>query len=163
VRAFTFRTQRHLDCHGISLRSGLADRQRRRVQSRGPEARGECRHVGIPPAAHTYQSDLKTMRRLEEDEFFDLEDFSSRGGSPRQGAHLPALLQPRAAQHKEDQSLWQIIERLAHPNSVCFHQSCSTGVIPDSPDQRVKNNLAPFPRFIPSSAEAQRLQRRSFS
>jgi hypothetical protein len=33
---------------------------------------------GIPPAAHTYQSDVETVHRLEEDEFFDLEDFTSR-------------------------------------------------------------------------------------
>jgi hypothetical protein len=35
--------------------------------------------VRIPPAAHTYKSDLETVHRLEEDEFFDLEDFASRG------------------------------------------------------------------------------------
>jgi hypothetical protein len=34
--------------------------------------------VLIPPAAHTYQSDVETVHRLEEDEFFDLEEFSSR-------------------------------------------------------------------------------------
>lgn len=33
----------------------------------------------VPPAAHTYQSDVETVHRLKEGEFFDLEDFSSRG------------------------------------------------------------------------------------
>jgi hypothetical protein len=44
-----------------------------------PKALGDRQHVRIPPAAHTYQSDVQTVQRLEEDEFFDLEDFSSRG------------------------------------------------------------------------------------
>src|SRR5690349_24452571 len=44
-----------------------------------PKALGDSQHVRIPPAAHTYQSDVETVHRLEEDEFFDLEDFSSRG------------------------------------------------------------------------------------
>jgi transposase len=44
-----------------------------------PKALGDSQHVRIPPAAHTYQSDVETVHRLEEDEFFDLESFSSRG------------------------------------------------------------------------------------
>ena len=32
-------------------------------------------HERIPPAAHTYQSDVETVHRLIEDEFFDLESF----------------------------------------------------------------------------------------
>ncbi len=43
-----------------------------------PKALGDSQHVRIPPAAHTYQSDVETVHRLEEDEFFDLEDFASR-------------------------------------------------------------------------------------
>ncbi len=35
-------------------------------------------HERIPPAAHTYQSDVETVHRLIEDEFFDLETFRSR-------------------------------------------------------------------------------------
>jgi hypothetical protein len=44
-----------------------------------PKALGDSQHVRIPPAAQTYQSDVETVHRLEEDEFFDLEDFASRG------------------------------------------------------------------------------------
>ena len=33
----------------------------------------------IPPSAHTYQSDVETVYRREEDEFFDLETFPSPG------------------------------------------------------------------------------------
>jgi hypothetical protein len=44
-----------------------------------PKRRKESsQHVRIPPAAHTYQNDVETVHRLE-DEFFDLEDFASRG------------------------------------------------------------------------------------
>lgn len=34
-----------------------------------------CQHIRIPPAAHTYNSDVETVHRLVEDEFFDIEDF----------------------------------------------------------------------------------------
>ena len=34
-------------------------------------------HHYIPPKAHTWQSDVETVHRLEEDEFFDREDFGS--------------------------------------------------------------------------------------
>ncbi len=35
-------------------------------------------HARIPPAAHTYQSDVETVHRLIEDEFYDLQTFRSR-------------------------------------------------------------------------------------
>ena len=35
-----------------------------------PAALGDSQHVRIPPAAHTYQSDVETVHRIEEDEFF---------------------------------------------------------------------------------------------
>jgi hypothetical protein len=44
-----------------------------------PAALGDSQHLRIPPAAHTYQSDVETVHRLVEDEFFDLETFTSRG------------------------------------------------------------------------------------
>ena len=45
---------------------------------------GDSQHVRIPPAAHTFQSDVETVHRLDEDEFFDLESFSNRAtSSPR--------------------------------------------------------------------------------
>ena len=34
-----------------------------------PQALGDSQDVRIPPAAHTYQSDVETVHRLEEDEF----------------------------------------------------------------------------------------------
>ena len=35
-------------------------------------------HTTIPPGAHTYQADVETVHRLIEDEFFEVERFSSR-------------------------------------------------------------------------------------
>jgi len=36
-------------------------------------------HVRIPPSGHTYQTDVEAVHRQVEDEFVDLEDFSSGG------------------------------------------------------------------------------------
>jgi hypothetical protein len=73
-------------------------------------------HPSIPPAAHTYQSDVETVHRLEEDEFFDLEDFAK--------AHTYQLYfnLVRPNSHKENLSPWQIIERLAprSPLQLCL-------------------------------------------
>ncbi len=79
---FAARIQQHLDRYGVSLRDLV-----RQTDNGGdfnfkgdfPKALGDSQHVRIPPSAHTYQSDVETVHRLEEDEFFDLEDFSSRG------------------------------------------------------------------------------------
>lgn len=43
-----------------------------------PAALGDSQNVRIPPAAHTFQSDVETVHLLVEDEFFDLESFHSR-------------------------------------------------------------------------------------
>jgi hypothetical protein len=53
------------------------------VPSRQPQARFLREHVAlshafIPPAAHTYNSDVETVHPLCEDEFCDREDFASR-------------------------------------------------------------------------------------
>jgi hypothetical protein len=86
---FAARIQQHLQRCGVSLRDlvwqtdngsefiGSHDRQGRRTGF--PAALGDSQHVRIPPAAHTFQSDVETVHRLVEDEFFDLESFASRG------------------------------------------------------------------------------------
>lgn len=74
------RIQQHLDRCAVSLRD-LVWQTDNGGEFKGefPNALGDSQHVRIPPSAHTYQSDVETVHRLEEDEFFDLEDFSSRG------------------------------------------------------------------------------------
>jgi hypothetical protein len=80
---------------------------------------GDSKHVRIPPAAHTYQSDVETVHRLEEDEFFDIEDFASRGDFLA-NAHTYQLYfnLVRPNSRKENLSPLQIIERLAPPSPL---------------------------------------------
>jgi len=86
---FAARIQQHLSRCGISLRDlvwqtdngskfvGSHDGQGHRTGLSA--ALGDSQHVRIPPAAHTFQSDVETVHRLVDDEFFDLESFSGRG------------------------------------------------------------------------------------
>lgn len=121
---FAARIQQHLDRYGISLRD-LVWQTDNGGEFKGdfPKALGDSQHVRIPPAAHTYQSDVETVHRLEEDEFFDLEDFSSRGEFLAK-VHTYQLYfnLVRPNSHKENQSPWQIIERLAprSPLQLCL-------------------------------------------
>jgi transposase len=121
---FASRIQRHLDRYGVSLRD-LVWQTDNGGEFKGdfPAALGDSQHVRIPPAAHTYQSDVETVHRLEEDEFFDLEDFSSRGEFLAK-VHTYQLYfnLARPNSHKENLSPWQIIERLAprSPLELCL-------------------------------------------
>jgi len=87
---FAERVMSHLAACGVSLEqvgfqtdngSEYAGGQNRRGVPHGfkptVEARG-LSHAFIPPSAYTYQSDVETVHRLCEDEFFDREDFASR-------------------------------------------------------------------------------------
>lgn len=121
---FASRIQQHLDRYGISLRD-LVWQTDNGSEFKGdfPKALGDSQHVRIPPAAHTYQSDVETVHRLEEDEFFDLEQFSSRGEFLAK-VHTYQLYfnLARPNSHKENLSPWQIIERLAprSPLEICL-------------------------------------------
>src|SRR6266436_9854514 len=116
---FAARIQQHLDRYGVSLRD-LVWQTDNGGEFKGdfPAALGDSQHVRIPPAAHTYQSDVETVHRLEEDEFFHLEDFRSRGDFLAK-VHTYQLYfnLVRRNSHKENLSPWQIIERLA-PRSL---------------------------------------------
>ncbi|MGH9858998.1 MAG: helix-turn-helix domain-containing protein, partial [Candidatus Acidiferrales bacterium] len=121
---FAARLQQHLDRYGVSLRDLLWQTDNGgEFKGDFPQALGDSQHVRIPPAAHTYQSDVETIHRLEEDEFFDLEDFRSRGGFLAK-AHTYQLyfnwVGPNS--HKENQSPWQIIQRLTprSPLPICL-------------------------------------------
>jgi transposase len=121
---FASRIQRHLDRYGVSLRD-LVWQTDNGGEFKGefPKALGDSQHVRIPPAAHTYQSDVETVHRLEEDEFFDLESFSSRGEFLAK-AHTYQLYfnLVRPNSHKNNLSPWQIIERLnpRSPHELCL-------------------------------------------
>ena len=73
--------------------------------------------------SHTYQSDVETVHRLIEDEFFDLESFSSRGDFLAKATTYQLyfnLVRPNS--HKDGLSPWQIIEQLApgSPLELCL-------------------------------------------
>ena len=130
---FAARIQRHLDRYGVSLRDlvwqtdnggEFVGRHNPSGPRTGfPAALGSSQHVRIPPAAHTYQSDVETVHRLVEDEFFDLETFTSRGDFLAK-VHTYQLYfnLARPNSHKEYQTPWQIIERLAprSPLQLCL-------------------------------------------
>jgi transposase len=121
---FASRIQQLLERCGISLRD-LVWQTDNGGEFKGdfPKALGDSQHVRIPPAAHTYQSDVETVHRLEEDEFFDLEEFRSRGEFLAK-VHTYQLYfnLVRPNSHKENLSPWQIIERLAprSPLELCL-------------------------------------------
>jgi hypothetical protein len=121
---FAARIQQLLERCGVSLRD-LVWQTDNGGEFKGdfPKALGDSEHVLIPPAAHTYQSDVETVHRLEEDEFFDLEDFTGRGNFLAKTHTYQLyfnLVRPNS--HKENQSPWQIIERLAprSPLELCL-------------------------------------------
>jgi transposase-like protein len=121
---FASRIQQHLDRCGVSLRD-LVWQTDNGGEFKGdfPAALGASQHVRIPPAAHTYQSDVETVHRLEEDEFFDLESFSSRGDFLAK-VHTYQLYfnLARPNTHKQNLTPWQIIERLTprSPLDLCL-------------------------------------------
>jgi transposase len=80
-------------------------------------------HQRIPPAAHTYQSDVETVHRLIEDEFYDLETFRGRRDFLAKACTYQLyfnLVRPNS--HKGDLSPWQIIQQLAPrlPLKLCL-------------------------------------------
>ena len=130
---FAARIQQHLERCGVSLRDlvwqtdnggefvGSFDRQGRRIGF--PAALGDSQHVRIPPAAHTFQSDVETVHRLVEDEFFDLESFSSRGDFLAKSFTYQLYFNlARPNSHKQYLTPWQIIEQLEKrpPLQLCL-------------------------------------------
>jgi transposase len=80
-------------------------------------------HERIPPGAHTYQSDVETVHRLIEDEFFDLETFSSRADFLAKVSLYQLYFNlARPNSHKGDRTPWQIIQQLAPrlPLDLCL-------------------------------------------
>src|SRR3990172_8468874 len=72
-------------------------------------------HQRIPPGAHTYQSDVETVHRLIEDEFFEIESFSSRSNFLAKASLYQLYCNlARPNSHKENLSPWQILHQL-HP------------------------------------------------
>jgi transposase len=80
-------------------------------------------HERIPPAAHTYQSDVETVHRLIEDEFFDLETFQNRADFLAKASLYQLYFNlARPNSHKRGLTPWQIIQQLAPrlPLKLCL-------------------------------------------
>jgi transposase len=130
---FAARIQQHLQRCGVSLRDlvwqtdnggefvGGYDRKGQRTGF--PAALGDSQHVRIPPAAHTFQSDVETVHRLVEDEFFDLESFADRGDFLAKAFTYQLyfnLVRPNS--HKQNLSPCQILQgqTLLSPLQLCL-------------------------------------------
>ena len=122
---FAQRIQLHLQRCGISLRDltwqtdngseFLGELQPDGSRSHFPHAVTYfgSQHDRIPPGAHTYQSDVETVHRLIEDEFYDLETFRSRRDFLAKACLYQLyfnLVRPNS--HKGDLSPWQIVQQL---------------------------------------------------
>jgi hypothetical protein len=80
-------------------------------------------HQRIPPAAHTYQSDVETVHRLIEDEFYDLETFRSRADFLAKASLYQLYFNlARPNSHKRGLTPWQIIHQLPPrlPLDICL-------------------------------------------
>ncbi len=80
-------------------------------------------HERIPPAAHTFQSDVETVHRLIEDEFYDLETFHNRAEFLAKASLYQLYFNlARPNSHKAGLTPWQIIQQLAPrlPLRVCL-------------------------------------------
>jgi len=79
-------------------------------------------HERIPPGAHTYQSDVETVHRLIEDEFFGLETFSSRADFLAKASLYQLYFNPSADGLA-----------LTPTSEVSLHGRSSTNSLPASP------------------------------
>ncbi len=144
------RVSAHLAWHGVDLHRVVwqTDNGGEFKQGRAPQglpavvrALGSD-HRYIPPKAYTWQSDVETVHRLVEDEFFDRESFASREefwAKIRTYWHYFNLARPNRG--KEWQTPIQIIERGARhlDPRICCWQALDLGQL----------NGQYFPRYAP--------------
>jgi transposase len=120
---FAERIQRHLAAQGVDLphlvwqtdngTEFVGGHDRDGHLTGFPAALGESQHVRIPPAAHTYQSDVETVHRLVEDEFYDLERFANRADFLAKATVYQLYFNlARPNSHKGGLSPWEIIQQL---------------------------------------------------
>jgi len=72
-------------------------------------------HTTIPPGAHTFQSDVETVHRLIEDEFYEVEHFNSRDAFINKAAtYILWFNTLRKNSYKEYKSPWELISEKDH-------------------------------------------------
>jgi transposase len=117
------RVSAHLAWHGVDLQRVVWQTDNGSEFLQGKDQRGlpaavralGSQHRYIPPKAYTWQSDVETVHRLVEDEFFDRESFRDRAEFWAKATtywHYFNLARPNRG--KEWQSPHQIICRHAH-------------------------------------------------
>ena len=68
-------------------------------------------HTTIPPGAHTWQADVETVHRLIEDEFYEVESFSSRDDFLKKATIYSLWFNVvRKNSYKENQTPWEIAQ-----------------------------------------------------
>jgi transposase len=132
---FAQRIQTHLQRWGVTLRDltwqtdngaeFIGERQPDGSRSHFPAAVTYfgSQHERIPPGAHTYQSDVETVHRLIEDEFYDLETFRDRAEFLAKASLYQLYFNlARPNSHKRGLTPWQIIQQLAPrlPLNLCL-------------------------------------------
>jgi len=132
---FALRIQSHLQRCGVTLRDltwqtdnggeFVGELQPDGSRSRFPRAVTYfgSQHERIPPGAHTYQSDVETVHRLIEDEFYDLETFHSRAEFLAKASLYQLYFNlARPNSHKGGLTPWQIVHQLAPrlPLGICL-------------------------------------------
>ena len=77
-------------------------------------------HTTIPPGAHTWQSDVETVHRIIEDEFYEVEPFQNRQDFLNKAtAYILWFNIARKNSYKENKTPWEIIKEKnpkANPN-----------------------------------------------
>jgi len=70
------------------------------------------KHVTIPPGAHTWQADVETAHRLIEDEFYEVEKFTSRKDFLKKATTYTLWFNvARKNSYKENQTPWEIAKK----------------------------------------------------
>ena len=132
---FALRVQTHLERCGVILRDltwqtdngceFIGELQPDGSRSHFPAALKYfgSQHERIPPAAHTYQSDVETVHRLIEDEFYHLENFRSRAEFLAKASLYQLYFNlARPNSHKRGLTPWEIIHQLDPrlPLDICL-------------------------------------------
>jgi transposase len=132
---FALRIQRHLQSCGVRLRdlTWQTDNGGEFVGQLQPDGSRShfpravtyfgSQHQRIPPGAHTFQSDVETVHRLIEDEFFDLETFHHRADFLAKASLYQLYFNlARPNSHKGGLTPWQIIQDLEPrlPLNLCL-------------------------------------------
>lgn len=122
---FALRLQRHLQSCGVTLRdvTWQTDKGSEFIGELQPDGSRShfpravtffgSQHQRIPPAPHTFQSDVETLHRLIEDEFYDLENFRNRADFLAKASLYQLYFNlARPNSHKQGLTPWQIVQHL---------------------------------------------------